>query len=338
MKPLANDQVQNTIALLNSGHSYEAIKARVGISKGAIHNIKEQYLPDHEGKSAGRPRILSDTTSRNIVRQATLAKLHNTVEIQKHLQDNLGINASQRTIGRTLKSAEMYAGRTVRKALISAAHRKKRLDFARRHENWTVADWKRVVWSDETSFVRDGSKIRKIIWKKRGRGFQPQHVQYKLKHGGGKIFAWGCITAEGVGYLTKINGGLDAELYVRILDDELMRTIKYYRLDKKKLIFQQDGDPKHTAKITKEWLEDSGLHTLEWPPNSPDMNPIENIWLIMEQKLQSYDRMATGELDLWERAEEQWESITKEECLNLIESMPRRIEAVIKAKGGLTKY
>jgi len=76
---------------------------------------------------------------------------------------------------------------------------------------------------------------------------------------------WGCMTWHGVGYLTKIDGGLNAELYRQILGDELISTLDWYDLRKDSIIFQHDNDPKHTAKATQEWLENNEFRVLDWP-------------------------------------------------------------------------
>ena len=75
-----------------------------------------------------------------------------------------------------------------------------------------------------------------------------------------------------------------------------------------------------------------------WPAQSPDLNPIEHLWTHLKKKLAEYEQPPKEILELWERAEAEWNKIDKEVCQNLIESMPRRIEAVIGAKGGYTKY
>ena len=78
---------------------------------------------------------------------------------------------------------------------------------------------------------------------------------------------------------------------------------------------------------------------LQWPAQSPDLNPIEHLWVKVKRELNKYDTPPNGLNELWERVEYIWnEKITKNDCLVLIESMPRRIKAVLKAKGYWTKY
>ena len=107
---------------------------------------------------------------------------------------------------------------------------------------------------------------------------EASHVVGTLKHGGGSIMVWGCMTAEGPGFMTKIDGCLDAELYCHILEGELQDTIEWYGLERDKVIFQHDNDPKHTARRTKEWLERNKLQVLDWLAQSPDLNTIKHLW------------------------------------------------------------
>ncbi len=102
-------------------------------------------------------------------------------------------------------------------------------------------------------------------------------------------------------------------------------------------IFQQDLAPAHTAKGTKSWFNDHGVIVLDWPANSPDLNPIDNLWAIIKRKMR--DTRPNNADDLKAAIKATWASITREQCHRLISSMPRRIDAVIHAKGGpKTKY
>ena len=109
-------------------------------------------------------------------------------------------------------------------------------------------------------------------------------------------------------------------------------------MDAERIIFQQDCNSKHTAKSVQDWLDKQPFDILDWPPQSPDLNPIEHLWAMLKQRLNQYDHPPKGMLELWERIEAEWNKIDKEECCRLIESMPDRINAVIKSKGWWTDY
>lgn len=149
---------------------------------------------------------------------------------------------------------------------------------------------------------------------------------------------WGCMGWNGVGQLAEVEGRMDADQYVSILEDYLLPSMEDFGISTQELIFQQDNDPKHTSKKAKKWMEDNDITLLDWPPQSPDLNPVEHLWNHIKQELCKYPTHAKGVWEIWERVEEVWNQIPPEVCQNLIESEPRRLQAVIKAKGGHTKY
>lgn len=149
---------------------------------------------------------------------------------------------------------------------------------------------------------------------------------------------WGCITSKGVGPLIKIDGIMRKEDYLKILQDNLPVAIKKSRIRAEKIIFQQDNDPKHTSKIVKKWLDEQRFDILPWPPQSPDMNPIENFWSHLKRQLGTYEQAPKSMRELWERVQFEWYKIPPETVKNYYESMPRRISALKKSKCLWTKY
>jgi len=222
--------------------------------------------------------------------------------------------------------------------LLSQHHKHEWMDFALSHRNWTIEDWKRVVWSDETKINHLGSDGRKWVWKSAGEALSDHLVEGTQKFGGGSLMMWGCMTWEGAGYACKIDGRMDADLYCQILEDELQGTLNYFNKSSDDVIFQQDNDPKHTSRKAQTWFEDHGFSVMKWPAQSPDLNPIEHLWHHIKRKLGEYEEPPSGIHELWDRVETEWEKIEPRVCQNLIESMPRRVEVVFKAKGGYTKY
>lgn len=248
------------------------------------------------------------------------------------------MDACPQTLRNMLKRRGLKSAPKIKKPFLSSRHKKLRLEFAKKHQNWTIYDWRRVVFSDESKVNRIGSDGRKWCWKTPGVSLKEGHINSTFKYGGGSLMIWGCMTHKGVGNLVKIEGNMDSELYCQILEEDLVSSLEWYGLNLDQIIFQHDNDPKHSSRRTKTWLKDNNIHVLEWPPQSPDLNPIENLWGYFKFRLSSYEKPASGMIELWSRAEEEWNKISSEKCLELIDSMPRRLYEVIKAKGGHTRY
>ena len=140
------------------------------------------------------------------------------------------------------------------------------------------------------------------------------------------------------GVLTEVEGKMDVKQYVEILDGEVLDSLEKLELDRETFYFQQDNDPKHTSKLASKFFNDQGFKVLDWSAQSPDLNPIEHLWNHLKRRLRKYEDDPKGVHELWERLVVEWEGISAETCQKLIESMPRRFRAVIKARGSHTKY
>jgi transposase len=338
MKPISADKRNNIIRLLEDGLSSREIATLVGLHRSTIDSIRKQVMPDAPKPASGRPAKLSARDRRNLARLVTSGKADTAVQLQKELRSTAGIHVSAQTVRNALKGEGLKAAVKRKKPLLLPRHIKQRYEFALKYQYWTEEDWCRVIFSDETKINRLGSDGRKWVWKTPGSRITQQHVVGTVKYGGGCIMLWGCMTARGVGFMCRIDGRMDAELYTSILDDYVFPTLDYYEMDRDDFVFQQDNDPKHTSRMAQEWFEANEVELLDWPAQSPDINPIEHLWQHLKRKLADYETAPSSMHELWQRVETEWEKIPKEVCLDLIKSMPRRISAVLKAKGGYTKY
>ncbi len=149
------------------------------------------------------------------------------------------------------------------------------------------------------------------------------------------VMIWAAMSSAGVGPLCFLKSTVNAAIYQEILEHFMLPSADKLYGDAD-FIFQQDLAPAHTAKGTKSWFNDHGVTVLDWPANSPDLNPIENLWGIIKRKMR--DSRPNNADELKATVKETWASIPPQQCHKLITSTPRRIDAVIKAKGAPTKY
>ena len=292
-------------------------------------------LPLPKGR---RKKKLTEKDKHYITCLFASGKVHYTRQATSILREGCGIDVSHDTITRALKEAQFILVRKVKKPRLTPHHKKARKQFTERYENWSKADWRCVIFSDETTITRFGAKKGQLVWRKPGNALRKENVQGTVKFGRGSLILWGCMTSDGVGFACKIEGKMDSDLYILILGDELLGTFDYYGRDKEDAIFQHDNAPIHTAKKVKEWLTENDLRVLEWPAQSPDLNPIENLWAYLKRRLESYETDPDGMVELWERVEKEWNDIPQDLCKSLIEGMPKHICAILKVKGGYTRY
>ncbi len=209
-----------------------------------------------------------------------------------------------------------------------------RLTWAKKKKNWTVSRWSKVLFSDESKFCISFGNQGPGVWRKGGETHSPSYLKSSVKFPE-SVMIWVAMSSAGVGPLCFLKTNVTAPVYQYILKNFMLPSADQLFKDAD-FIFQQDLAPAHTAKSTKSWLNDFGVGALDWPVNSPDLNPIENLRGIVKRKMRNKRPKNADELKA--TAKETWASIPPQQCHKLITSMPRRIEAVIKAKGAHTKY
>ncbi|CAK9820308.1 Transposable element Tcb1 transposase [Anthophora plagiata] len=328
-------QVRNLIIKdCKRGVSQRKIAQKYEVSKSAVQKLYQKFLStgtvaDRSGR--GRTRSTNWRDDAMIIR---MVKKDPRTTV-RNLRESLILSISDRTVRRRLREADLQSRFASKRPLINNRNKKKRLEFAKKYANQPVEFWKRVLWTDESKFELLGLKQRLRVWRKTGEELEDRHLQKTVKHGGGNIMVWGCFSWEAVGQLIKIDGIMTADTYIDILRENLEVSLTQLGLENS-FILQQDNDPKHTAKKTKKFFTSNHIKLLDWPPQSPDLNPIENLWSILDRNVNKTG--VTNKNNYFHALQRSWESLDPNHLHNLVESMPRRLAAVIKAKGGHTKY
>lgn len=249
-------------------------------------------------------------------------------------------NVSVRHIQRVLTCRLGFKNcKAAMKPKVTEAMRTKRLEFAKKYSSWTADQWMSVMFSDESLFrAYDSSDQR--VWREEGSDrSDPELTTPTLKHGP-QVMIWGAFSGNGGRgslYFLEEKQTMNTDRYIEVIHDHLSRIMVTHRAD----YFLHDGAPCHAAKRTKEVLNEYGIRTIDWPGNSPDLNPIENLWSIMKRKLKYGEekKEITSRPMLVEAIKNMWLfDIPPELYANLARSMPARLQAVIKNHGYPTKY
>ena len=251
--------------------------------------------------------------------------------IRAEFEEFVSKKVSVSTVRRSLNNSGLYGRVARRKPLLNDKHRRKRLDFAKRYRSWTSEDWKKVIFSDESRFQLFYSNGRTYVRRRKGEEFNENCVVSTVKHGGGSVMVWGCFSADGVGGLARMTTNMDSAVYQDTLERHLLPMVA-----QSSRIFQQDNASPHTSRSTRQWFSAHKIEVLDWPAQSPDLNPIENLWDIISRRLQSQTWRKPDEV--WERISHIWNTMSIAITNQLIQSIPYRLQAVIEAHGGHTKY
>ncbi|KAG2467805.1 TCB1 transposase, partial [Polypterus senegalus] len=303
-KELSVDLRDRTVSRRKSGKDYRKICATLKVPMSTVASIIRKWKKFETTRTlprAGRPSKLSDRTA----------------------------------ISAAIHQSGLYGRMARQKPLLSKRHMAACLEFAKRHLKDSQNMTNKILWSDETKVELFGVNARHHVWRKPGTAHHQANTIPTMKYGGGSIMFWGCFSAAGTERLVRIKGKMTAAMYRDILNENLLQSACDLILGRQ-FIFQQNNNPKHTAKILKEWLQDNSVNVLEWPSQSPDLNPIQHPW--RDLKMAVHRCFPSNLMELERCCKDKWVKLAKNRCAKLVASYSKRLEAVITAKGASTKY
>ena len=158
-----------------------------------------------------------------------------------------------RTIRNRLMKAGLRGRVAAKKPLLRKANKVKRLQWARKHANWTISPWKTVVWGDESKFELFGNKRRLFVRRHQNERYILQCIVPTVKHGGGSIMVWGCFAGHKIGDLIRVRGIMKKEQYREILENHVVPSA-HRMVVRRQPVFMQDNDPKHKSKLCTNYL------------------------------------------------------------------------------------
>nr|AAB02109.1 transposase [Anopheles albimanus] len=320
------------------GKSYTEIAMLTNINRNTVARVIQRYK--YEGRVSnlprkGRPSVCTDRMRRAIKRLVDAEPEISAQSVAIVLNERHGIAISCETVRRYIHKFGYKAYNRRKKPQISPINRKRRLEFAKKYVNHPPEFWKKVLFTDESKFNIFGWDGTIKVWRPPGEGLNPKYTAKTVKHNGGGVLVWGCMAANGVGNLQVIDGIMDQYVYINILKQNLGPSLEKLGMSQD-YWFQQDNDPKHTAFNSRLFLLYNTPHQLKSPPQSPDLNPIEHAWELLERKIRQ--TRIKNRVDLENKLKEAWITISEDYTQNLVNSMPRRLAEVIKMKGYATRY
>lgn len=335
---LPDNKRYKIILLKEEGYSMRQIAAKVPCGHSTDVITLKRYSETNsiaDRERSGRPRKTTLREDRVLHRISLSNRKLNSPQILKQWTLTSNVNVCPRTVRGRLLEIGLRGCKARPKPLLTDFQRKRRLAWARDHSLWTIKDWEKVIFSDESQFCISGNQSSAYVRRRTHEEFSPQCLKPTVKYPT-KVMIWGCMSSRGVGRLHIVSRTVKARDYIEILQNKLLPTAGDLFGDQS-CIFQDDNVPCHRAKVVQKWFEDNTVNRMNWPGQSPDLNSIENLW----HKI-GYDISKKKPSDKCELIEALIFSfnhvVTKELLLKLVHSMPKRCRAVIKANGWPIKY
>lgn len=340
MSDLNATQVARAVTLIETGHTYQNVATTLGVSKSVIHRVVKRYRQTGEYTrlaGQGRKKKTVARDDRFIVSTVLRNRILTSSQVKTKLQEVRGVTISTKTVRRRLKAAGLRSHLPARGPLLATCHRVARVNFARIHENWNDHAWGRILFSDESRFCLKPDDRRVKVWRHSGERYAQCNFVGKEAYGGGSIMVWGgvCIGARTELHVID-NGSLTAARYVTEVLEEIV--VPFAPFIGEEFILMHDNARPHTAAVVLQYLRDVEINVLGWPARSPDLNPIEHVWDKLGRQIKKRNPGPTNLRDLKNALQEEWDAIPQNFIDDLIRGMPRRLEAVRRARGGNTKY
>ena len=255
---------------------------------------------------------------------------------RQQLRTTSNINVCTQTLRNRLHAVHLRSRRPAVRPRLSAAHRASRNTWCRRHVTWTRRQWSHVMFTDESRFRLDHNDGRVRVWRRRGERLRDECIKEVTPFGGGSVMVWAGFSAHHRTPLYHVQGNLNGQRY----RDEILRPLVVPALQRigQQAVLQDDNARPHRARVVNTFLQQAGVNRTDWPACSPDLNPIENLWDHLEQRVVRNHPPAQTLQQLLALLQLEWQAIPQHQLRRLTNSMRRRCAECIANRGGHTHY
>ena len=232
----------------------------------------------------------------------------------------------------------MHSYVAIQKPFLYKKNIAQRIVWVRNHEYWTQTQWFNVMYTDESSFSVRLKKNCLLVWRHHGQRMCQQYTVPTFKSGYQTVSVWGWFSLSGCPPLFRTVGSFDSETYRVIVDNHILPFIYNIHGGTDGFVLQEDNCGPHRSKNIATYLANEDVTRMKWPSQSPDLNPIENVWGLMKVRLRKRPVHPKNPFELFCILSQMWNTLPDSYFRNLVASMPKRIASVPKAKGKSTKY
>lgn len=325
------------VGMKEAGFGLREIARRVDANPSTVLRVWRRWSNDETYRrraGSGRPRLIQGRDLRHLRLLALRNRRDSIRQVRDALVAATGRVFSRMTVNRRLLGMGLRAYRPLLVLPLTPQHKARRLEWCRVRQNWND-EWNTICFSDESRFCLGGHDGRMRVRRFRG---ERRNVDFAVERDTARqqgIMVWGAICLGSRSPIVLIHGNLTARRYI---DEVLQPFLHPYLQTIPNAIFQQDNARPHIAHETMDYLQESGIETLEWPARSPDLSPIEHVWDMIGRNLSRLPRPPANLDELWHAVRRIWMSIPQYDIDHLILSMPNRTNECINNHGGATHY
>ncbi|CAK1601121.1 unnamed protein product [Parnassius mnemosyne] len=340
MPDLTSLEIIRADEMRRNGHTYRSIASRLRRPVSTIHRSIQRYRSSNSlvrRRGQGRKRCTSRRDEGFLQLEVRRNTRLTAVQARNELEDVRRVRVSERTVRRRFEEVGLGSYIPAKSPKLERRHRVNRLSYAREHRHWDLNEWQQVIFTDECRVLLKQIDGRQRIWRRKRERHIQSNFEHTVAYGGDSIMVWRGICLGARMELVIVTGGtMTADRYIRdILEEYVVPFAPFIGDD---FILMQDNARAHSAQSAQAYLSHVGIPVMQWPANSPDMNPIEHVWDLLKRRVKSRMPPPNNLNELGNALLEEWERLPQEIIDNIICSMPRRMETVIRARGGNTRY
>jgi len=335
---LTTEERCRAIGMLEAGMHQVDVAESVGTTQCVISRLFARYRETGlvSERHPGPRRITTEMQDRFLYLSARRSPTRTAPELKSRLQQIHGIQVTSRTVISRLHEAGLKSRRPLRCQPLTRGNRVIRLTWAEEHVLWNNFQWTPVLFTDESRFGLYPDSRRVRVWRRPGNVERINNVQEVHSYKGGTVMVWGGICIGGRTDLIRVDHFLNAHRYV----EEILQPVvlPYRAAVGDNFVLMHDNARPHTARTVQTFLEENAVEVLPWPAQSPDLNPIEHAWDMLQRRVLREDGHFENHDELFAGLQEAWRAIPQADLDHLIQSMQRRCRAVINSRGGHTTY
>ncbi|KAI7951808.1 hypothetical protein MJO28_007492 [Puccinia striiformis f. sp. tritici] len=326
------------VGMARAGKSLNFLSKEFQTAKSTLSGIINRWKKtgtNESKKPPGRPLMTDERDERQLKHLLEEHRRDPMREIVEQLTTPISIKTGRRRA----HQLGFHNRRAVKKPFVNERQAARRLAFATSHLSWTIDDWRSVLWTDESSFELGKNTKAVSVWRKTDERYRPECLEPTFRSGRSSTMIWaGFFDKTKTPVVFMPPGQRKAADFIKNVYDVGLKPFMNTIDEENRPTLMEDNAPVHTALLSREYCASNDIRKIDnWPAQSPDLNPIENVWKDLKVAVQTlYNPRSIPELK--EAIGQAWDDYPAHTFDNLLQSMPRRMQGVVEAKGGPTRW